>query len=526
MRSSRVVAVVVLALGSCVAGIGAAGAGGSLGGLGLGLVGSVNGSTATTACGVAGASGTFTLTGYGRSSSQTTVDVTAPTTTFSGWGLTAPTFQNVCVGEMADATGATSGGAVQATNVMIWSPTPLPTPVAFGLVASVNGSTATTACGAANASGTFTVTGREGRNSSQTTVDVTATTTAFTEPDVSGPSFLNVCVGEMVGATGTTSAGALQATNVTIWSPAPPPPPAVAFGLVGSVNGSTATTACGAANASGTFTVTGHQGRNASQTTVAVTAMTTAFTEHDVSTPSFLNVCVGEMVGATGTTASGALQATNVTIWSPKPPTTGYSAFGMVISVNGSTTAGACGVADMSGTFTVIGQQGHQRHRGHNNNSSSTQTVINVTAGATGATTFTERGVSAPSFENVCVNGTAGAQGATSDGALQATAVKIWSPPATPPSTAFGMVISVNGSTATTACGVAAMSGTFTVMGRNSTQTVIDVTANTTTFREHGVSAPSFANVCVNATAAATGTVAGSALDANGVQIWSPPATT
>ncbi|MGO9874349.1 MAG: hypothetical protein ACLPVY_11170 [Acidimicrobiia bacterium] len=468
----------------------------------------MNGSTATGACGVAGATGTFTVMGHeGGNGSPAVVDVIA-TTTFTELGANGPTFANICVGEMVSATGSTSGGAVQAATVTIWSPMPPPA-VAFGLVGSVNGSTATGACGDAGMSGTFTVTGHEGRNSSQTTVDVTATTT-FTEHGASTPTFANVCVGEMVGATGTTSSGAVQAATVTIWSPMPPPPPAVAFGLVGSVNGSTATGACGDAGMPGTFTVTGHEGRNSSQTTVDVTA-TTTFTEHGASTPTFVNVCVGEMVGATSTTSSGALQATNVTIWSPKPPKTGFATFGMVISVNGSTTAGTCGVAGTSGTFTLIG---HNRH--HNNS----QTVVNVTA----TTTFTEHAVSAPTFANVCVNGTAGAQGTVSAGALQATTVKIWSPPAIPPSTAFGMVISVNGSTTAGACGVAGMSGTFTVMGRNSTQTVIHVNA-TTTFTERAMSTPSFANVCANTTAVATGTTANNTLNANSVQIWSSPAT-
>ena len=53
----------------------------------------------------------------------------------------------------------------------------------------------------------------------------------------------------------------------------------------------------------------------------------------------------------------------------------------------------------------------------------------------------------------------------------------------------------MNGSTTTGACGTAGTSGVFTVTSASSTYTV-DVGANSTTFKEKGVTTPTFAIVC------------------------------
>ncbi len=366
---------------------------------------------------------------------------------------------------------------------------------AFGLVTMVNGSTADGTCGVAGASGNFTVVAR---NTSQTTIAVSSSTT-FSGRDLTSPTFANVCVNETAGATGAVSGGVFNATRVRIWAPKPPRTVS-AFGMVTSVNGSSTNGACGSAGAPGTFTLLG---RNTSSTVVDVTS-STAFFGRDIALPTFANVCVNEMVGASGTASGGSIAAADVMIWSPVP--TDLSAFGMVVSVNGSSSAGACGVAGTSGTFTVMRRN-------------ASQTVIDVTP----ATKFSQRHVSSPSFANVCVNEMAGARGNVSGGVLNAERVHIWSRPGTPTATAYGMVISVNGSSASGSCGVAGTSGTFTVMRRNASQTIIDVTP-ATRFHERHVSSPSFANVCVNETAGAAGTVSGNALQANDVRVWSPPA--
>jgi hypothetical protein len=368
---------------------------------------------------------------------------------------------------------------------------------AFGLVTSVNGSTVDGACGVAGTSGIFTIVSR---NTSQTTIAVTSST-KFTGRRLSSPTFANVCVNESVGSTGTVVGGAFDASLVKIWSPKVPRTGS-AFGLVTSVNGSTTTGICGAAGSSGTFTL---MNPRRAQATINVTS-STVFFERGASAPTFANVCVNEMVGATGTASAGSIAATDVMIWSLVP--TDFNAFGLVSSVNGSTAAGACGVAGTSGMFTVV--------RGRN----AIQTTIDVTP----ATTFKENEVASPSFANVCVGEAAGAHGSFSGGVLNATRVHIWSPPEQPPATAFGLVISVNGSSASGACGVAGTAGTFTVIRRNASQAVIDVTS-TTKFRDRGVTSPSFADLCVNETARAVGTLSAAVLNANVVHIFAAPPT-
>jgi len=52
-------------------------------------------------------------------------------------------------------------------------------------------------------------------------------------------------------------------------------------------------------------------------------------------------------------------------------------------------------------------------------------------------------------------------------------------PPHRGPVKAYGMIVAVNGSTADGVCGVAGAAGTFTLLGRNTSQTVIHVSAGT-----------------------------------------------
>ena len=400
LRMSRVVALVVLAVGSCLAGVGPAAAG-ARPVKAFGLVSSVNGSSADGTCGIAGASGMFTL--VARNTSTTAIDVSS-STVFRDRHLPSPTFANVCVNESVGAVGSVIGGAFHATLVKIWSPKPPRTRSVFGLVTSVNGSTTAGTCGAASTSGMFTL---MNPRRSQATIDVTSSTVFF-ERGLSSPTFADVCVNEMVGATGTASSGTIAATDVMIWSLVPTD--FNAFGIVASVNGSKVAGACGVAGAPGTFTVI--HGRKAFSSVVDVTPATT-YKEHGVSSPSFANVCVGEAAGAHGTLTGAVLDATRVHIWSPpeQPPAT---AFGLVVAVNGSSTLGACGVAGTSGTFTII-----RRNAAH--------TVIDVTS----TTKFRDPGVTSPSFTDVCVNETTRAVGTKSGDVLNANVVHIFAAPPT-----------------------------------------------------------------------------------------------
>ena len=111
-------------------------------------------------------------------------------------------------------------------------------------------------------------------------------------------------------------------------------------------------------------------------------APSTAFGESGVHAPSFANVCVGDKVQVTGTTATdGTLAASRVTVVPPRPK----KASGTVVSVDGSSTEGTCGVAGNAGSFTLSTRN-------------KTQTV-NVAP----STVFQAQGVQAPSFHMVCV---------------------------------------------------------------------------------------------------------------------------
>ena len=335
------------------------------------------------------------------------------------------------------------------------------------------------------------------RNTSRTTVHVTRGT-HFSARGIASPSFANVCVDTTVTAVGHVRHGRFIASTVRIWSSKPPPTVSV-FGMVVSVNGSTADGACGTAGGFGTFTI---MNRNAKLRNVNVDT-STVYYSRVVTSPTFANVCVDEMVGATGTRSGHAISATDVMIWSSVPDD--LSAFGMVISVNGSSATGACGTAGAAGTFTVLRRDAHQ-------------TIVDVST----TTTYQMKDVASPSFANVCVNEMVGSHGTVSStGVLNADRVRIFARPGFPPVSVFGMVLSVNGSTATGACGTNGGTGTFTVIKRNAAKSVVDVTTDTK-FRPKGMT---FANVCVNGTVGAAGAMSGSDLVASVVRVHAAPGT-
>ncbi len=433
-----------------------------------GTVGSVNGSSTPGSCGTAGTSGDFTVASHGTTY---TVDVGSNSTTFQEKGVTAPSFAIVCPGDVVRAIGAIStGNILTATQVIVIPPRPQHV---NGTVASVNGSSTPGSCGTAGTSGEFTVTS----NSTTYTVDVGSSSTTFQEKGVPTPSFAIVCPGDVVRAIGAISTGnILTATLVTVI----PPQPQHVNGTVTSVNGSTATSACGTGGTSGDFTVTSHS----TTYTVDVGASSTTFQGKGVPTPSFAIVCPGDKVRAIGAIATGnILTATRVTVIPPRP----RHVNGTVGSVNGSSTTGACGTAGTSGYFTVATQK--------------TTYIVDVGASST---TFQEKGVTAPSFAIVCPGDVVRAIGAIATGnLLTATHVTVIPPR---PRHVNGTVASVNGSSTTGACGTAGTSGEFTVTSHSTTYT-LDVGANSTDFQEKGVTAPSFAIVCTGDKVKTVGTV-------------------
>jgi len=117
------------------------------------------------------------------------------------------------------------------------------------------------------------------------------------------------------------------------------------------------------------------------------------------------------------------------------------------------------------------------------------------------STTFQDKGVSTPSFADVCAGGHVHALGAlSSDDIVTATEVVVVPPR---PRQVSGIVASVNGTGTTGTCGTAGEAGDFVLTASHATY-VVDVSVPSTAFKEHGVSAPSFADVCVGAKTSVT----------------------
>ncbi len=426
-----------------------------------GTVASVNGTTAPGICGTVGVAGDFTVTAH---STTDVVDV-GSATTFQEHGVAAPSFADVCVGDKVRAAGTiTANDIVAAISVRVIPPRP---ERVSGTVASVNGATAAGTCGTAGGAGDFTVTA----HSTTDTVDVGSSTT-FQEHGVAAPSFADVCVGDKVRVAGPISSSHIvTATKVIVI----PPRPERVSGTAASVNGTTAAGACGTAGGAGDFTVTAH-----SATDMVDVGSATTFQDHGVASPSFADVCVGDKVRATVTMAGNDIvTATKVTVVPPRP----QRVSGTVASVNGTTTAGACGTAGGAGGFTLT----------------SPSTTDTVEVGS--ATTFRDHGVASPSFADVCVGDKVRAAGTISPSHI-VTATKVT---VVPPrrQRVSGTVASVNGRIT---CGTAGIAGDFTLTSNGTTYTV-DVGPTATIFKEHGVPAPSFADVCAGDNVRATGSI-------------------
>ena len=88
------------------------------------------------------------------------------------------------------------------------------------------------------------------------------------------------------------------------------------------------------------------------------------FSSRTVASPTFANVCVDEMVGATGFRSGRVITATDVMIWSTVPDD--FAAFGMVISVerlhrDGRLRHGRCG-RHVHGAAPQPPAEGRERH--------------------------------------------------------------------------------------------------------------------------------------------------------------------
>jgi hypothetical protein len=176
---------------------------------------------------------------------------------------------------------------------------------------------------------------------------------------------------------------------------------------------------------------------------------------------------------------------------------------GVVASVNGVSDPGACGSSGGGGSFTLTAH--HDK-----------TFIVNVDT----TTTYLDEGVTGPSFANVCVGVAALAKGTVADTTVTATSVVI-APKSEDPKPqehhrshgVFGTVASVNGVTDPGTCGTAGTTGSFTITGWKGTTFTVNVDT-TTQFFAPGVTAPSFADICVGAKVGAKGDVTGTTIAA------------
>jgi hypothetical protein len=181
----------------------------------------------------------------------------------------------------------------------------------------------------------------------------------------------------------------------------------------------------------------------------------------------------------------------------------GGTAASVVTSVNGVSTAGTCGVAEATGTFTVVGRR-----------------LQIVTVTVTSTTTFSDAADTSPSFADVCVGAHLRIMGGGSGGAVSAATITVL-PPAQV--VARGVVTSVNGAAASGSCGSSGASGSYTFVGSRLLIITVQVTS-ATTFADAADTSPSFADVCVGAQVKTTGTWSSGTFTASSVLVKAPQA--
>ena len=273
-------------------------------------------------------------------------------------------------------------------------------------------------------------------------------------------------------------------------------------GSVTAVNGDTTPGVCGTAGGTGDFTLT-TGGATPSVHTVDVTPAT-SFVQKKVAAPTFANVCVGYDATAIGVQTGFVVAATGVSIHVPKST----HIFGTVTGIVGVATAGTCGTALTTGTFSlstlVSGSQ------------------VVTTVFVTPSTKFNVAHMGTSTFAGLCVGSIAQAEGLTVGATVLANSVEIKIPKPPTPVHVKGMVTSVNGTSTAGTCGTAATAGSFVITWTDRTSAVVNTTVvvtATTPFAGKG-SVTSFADVCVGAKSAAIGNNSSGALDAVSVATY------
>ena len=376
------------------------------------------------------------------------------------------------------------GGSAAAATAAPAHHSPAPSQ-AGAVVTSVNGVPTAGTCGVASTAGTFTIVGE---NLSIVTVEVSATTTTFTDAADTSPSFADVCVASHIELAGSFSSGTVTASSVTVL----PPQPISTNGVVTSLNGVSTADTCGTAKGLGAFTFVGKHLRIVTVNVIS----TTTFTDSADPAPSFADVCVGSQVKTLGTFSSGALTAIFVEVVPPRLD----SARGIVTAVNGASTSGTCGSSGVAGTFTLVPRR-HSR-------------LVTVEVGTT--TPFTDSADPTPSFADLCVGDHVSVVGTFATDGLSATSVAVL-----PPNQGHdqGLVTSVNGTSTAGTCGSAASAGAFTLVGNWCRGIVTVQVATTTKFIDAADATPSFVDVCVGGHIGVLGTFSSGTLTATTVAV-------
>ena len=270
--------------------------------------------------------------------------------------------------------------------------------------------------------------------------------------------------------------------------------PPAAFGTVASVGVDT-------------FTVTTRDG---TKVTVDVNGATT-YMDPSVTTPSFTDVKVGDHVAVFGTDSSNTVTATSVALGGPGGPGgpggNGPGGFGAHRAFGGTPPAAFGTVASVGAdTFTL-----------------STIDGTKVTVDVSGTTTYTDPGVTTPSFTDVKVGDHVAVFGSDSSNTVTATKVALGGPEGDGPG-GFGGHRAFGG-TPPAAVGTVASVGTnrFVVTSPDGTKVTVDV-GSSTSYMEFGKTSASIADVTVGAHVGVFGTDANNTVTATKVGIANPTA--
>ncbi len=216
-------------------------------------------------------------------------------------------------------------------------------------------------------------------------------------------------------------------------------------------------------------------------TIVVNVTSTTSYTEHGVSSPTLTNVTIGELVAVFGTSSGSSVSATEVVIWAPR------SGLGTEPAI-----AGTVSVAPSGLTFSVLTRGG---------------TTYVVTASST--TTYTEKGVTAPTIANVTLGERVAVFGTTTANSVAATGIAI-------------RAADHGFATAGTVATLPDSLGTFTITAWGGT-TITVTTSPTTAYAAEGIASPTIADVKVGLRVGIFGSLSGATVSATQVDIEEPP---